>query len=789
MSNRLNTAVAPLIAASLVASALLAVSSNAAWAQPPAGSPYFTDPQQSQVQDATSHSIGQVNMITCIMSSMRPDALVNEGPYNALIDQNVCNAAKENSTSNSSSSGSSAQAPDYMSAVVNSTRASDNDPMIVSAWLSINQQGAPVTVYAHISATTAPTDSDPYGTFRMDYCGKSSSGGCLINGYIQGGNGALSHYEDDEGGGNGGSQITALALSSVGTSSGGGSVDVTQSQNGQSQTQSFNFSYDSTYYYREDGSNAFECFSRDASDPATLFSVGQYGLYDATTGAEITLNSGFPIQYTVSNQIYQGFVGYYGLSTQAGSPAPASGTTVQKINYQNGSTSTASYTLVTNGGVLARFTRQTTTLKLIDGIQLQVFINDVSGSALPDANTTYIISWSEAAQQFVATGETQCGPNGCQNGPLSNGDASISIDPSFWSNNGLQGWSQSLGSGSISVALNAPGSPLDATTVTYYSQDLVYPDDANLPASLYCVSDCPTAGTLQSYFTQGSGNSVASPFISATFNAWLPTTSPVAYGLSGNVLTGGDGSSTPALYTNSAAYLQYPQYQNGVSSGHLVANLSDAACGTDPDTQMPQYCDWSMASAAVYYQWQTGPNNWNQFTAVKDSTNAYVHFDAPINVTFNVPANTSGNVPYGNYAGTTMILQYGGFGNLWGIPGSCISSLTNQPLACNDPSGTATYVAAFEIPYDPGATPQQGVVTTSSGGATTTYLVKWLNRQILLAQKPTSTCVSAGLSTAGATLPSASGLEDPSDPSSSVYNGVEPTVTGAPRVIQGQVMY
>ena len=60
---------------------------------------------------------------------------------------------------------------------------------------------------------------------------------------------------------------------------------------------------------------------------------------------------------------------------------------------------------------------------------------------------------------------------------------------------------------------------------------------------------------------------------------------------------------------------------------------------------------------------------------------------------------------------------------------------------------------------------------------------------ILLAQKPTATCTSAGLATTSATLPDSSGLQDPGSSSSSVYNGVEPSITSAPRVIQGQVMY
>src|SRR5262249_33693524 len=171
----------------------------------------------------------------------------------------------------------------------------------------------------------------------------------------------------------------------------------------------------------------------------------------------------------------------------------------------------------------------------------------------------------------------------------------------------------------------------------------------------------------------------------------------------------------------------------------------------------------------------TGPNSWDQFTALKDSNNAFVHFDAPLNVKFVVPANTSGQLPYGNYAGTTMVLQYGGFGDLWGIPGTCVSTITNLTVACsNDP--TVRYVPAFTIPYDPNANPQQGVVTTTSNNVTTTYLVKWLNREIRFAQESTSTCTGApeNLTVTSATLPDSSGLQDPSNSSSAAYNGVEP---------------
>jgi hypothetical protein len=768
-----------------------ATASAVATAGPPSTSAYFTDPQNTQVQDATSQSIGQVNMITCVMSSMRPDALVNQGPYAALIDKNKCDAQKESSTSNSGGSSGASQAPDYMSAIVNSTRASNSDPMIVSAWISINQDKTPVTVYAHINATTAPSASDPYGTFRLDYCGKAASGGgCMMNGYIQAGNGTLSYYESDSGGGGGGggNQTTALQLTSVGTTSGTGSLNAPDNQGGQV---AFDFAYDRNYFLRSTNGTP-QCFNRDATAPGTGLSVWQYGLYDSSTGDRINRNSGFPIQFAGSDgKTYQGYIGYYGLNSQPGAPAPTDGSTVQKVDYSNGAATTATYKVLVNGGRLTRFKKQTTTLKAIDQIQFNAFVNSVTGSGLPDPNAQYVMNWDESSQKFIVTGEIQCGQNGCQTGPLSNNQASVSVDPSFWSGMGLQGWSQSLGGGDLFIALNAGGTPLDTTAVVYHSQDLVYPGDT-VPTPLYCVNNCPSAASIQAYFQQ-SGSSVTSPYLASTYNNFQPATTAVSYGLdsSGTLI---DSSQGQVVDINASDYQNYPQFQQGVMSGRLVGSLSDLQCGTGSNNGPPQYCDWAAASNAdVYYQWQTGPNSWDQFTAVKDGGGAIVKFDAPLNVNFTVPANTSGSgaagPPYGNYAGTTLVLQYANFGDLWGVPGTCVSPSTNQTVDCNDP--TARYVSAFEIPYDPTATPHQGAVTVNSNGATTTYLVKWLNREIRFASEPASTCTTApeNLKVTPATLPTSSGLQDPSSSSSTVYNGAEPTVTSAPRVIQGTVEY
>jgi len=58
-------------------------------------------------------------------------------------------------------------------------------------------------------------------------------------------------------------------LSSIGTASGSGSVDITGSSNS---TSGFDFAYNSSYFLRSDGTDSM-CFSRDASDPNTGISV------------------------------------------------------------------------------------------------------------------------------------------------------------------------------------------------------------------------------------------------------------------------------------------------------------------------------------------------------------------------------------------------------------------------------------------------------------------------------------------------------------------------------------
>lgn len=760
MKRTTSGALAPLAAA--VAMAMAAAVSAPAFADPPANSAYATDPQHSYVEDATSRGIGQVNMITCIMSAMRPDALVNDGAYIALVDMQKCDPNARASTDNASgATGASA----YATATVNSTRTSNSDPMRARIWID-DPETPDAIISVNVSATAAPTAVNPYGQFRLDYCGNmAGTPGCAFNGFLEGTTAGVAYFEREQGDGGGGTK--ALRMTATSATAGSGSLHM-ESGN---EAATFSFAYNADYYRRSDDGGD-QCFARDARDPETGMSVWRYGLYDST-GARVERNSGFPIEYTHAGTNYRGYLGYYGLSLPAAAQEVlVNGDTVEKVDYGNGNTPTrTAYTVLKAGGKLMKYTRHVRTLHEIDQIKFTTWIGMEASSFFAGAqpNTQYELNWDDAAGNFKVTGQMSCGNNGCNTQNL---PSPQSVDASFWtSRGGIQGWSQQLG-GELFVNLQGVGSPVDSSQVqvAYRSQDLVYP--SQLPAGLHCLRDCPTAASMAAYFTQGS--QAQSPFVASSANNFQPTVAGNVINYTSDASTALllDGASAPVVLNVSRDALDGSQFRNGVRTGKLFVNLADAECDVGSGT----YCEWRINSLDVYYQWETGVQPYNQFAAVKNANGQFVNFDAPLQVNFTVPQGTA----YGQYAGQSIVLQYGGFGDLWGLPGICVSPTTNQEVACD--GGEVRYVPSFVIPHDT----THGIVTANG----TTYYVKWLEREIRFARKNLAVCDAAGLSVpTSSPLPTATDLRDPSDPASPIYIGIRPVVTTAPRVIQGEVKY
>jgi hypothetical protein len=750
--------------AAIAAAIGFALSPVAALAAPPAGSPYNTDPQNSHVFDQTSQAIQQVNTITCYVASMRPDLMVNQGDYIALVNQTHCDPNSSASASASSSGG--ADAASYQPVIVKSTRADNNSPMMGAVWIDQDHQGQPGTIFAALNASEAPSATNPYGTFTVNFC-QLMQGACTEQGALSGSAAGLTFVDDNQQGGNNGDHTTTqLALTKGAGDSGAGAVVLTDLTN--PGTVTYQFAYNANYFHRSDGSSP-HCFDRSLANAD--ISAWSYGLYDGN-GNRVTRNSGFPIIFSSGGTTYQGYAGYWGVNLQPGAPALVTGSTVTKQNF-DGTPGTA-YSVVAAAGRLTKYTRQASTLAQFAKVHFSLsFFTTLSGgttTALIAAGapsnggalvqgTQYDVYWDGSAFQVDAF--TNC--NGqCVTQTLTGNVPLAAADLNPQSLNpppDLNAWSQSYG-GPVSI----PGTTIAAAfsmnpsgNVYYYSQNVVYPGAAGGPANLYCVLNCPTATAI---------NGGVTPFDAGTSNQWGGGTNVVTYHLNGSGdLDDGSGS---AVLTSGP--LLNGMYQNGVNSGRMVDDAEGGAASLACPNNGMDYCESQAGALAYYYEWATGPNSWNQFIGLQ-SGGSYLQFDPPLSVSFAVPNSAS----YGPAAGSTVVLEYDSFGQLNGIPGQCVDPSTNSVVSCN--AANARYVPAFAIPFDP----VLGVVSDTNGN---TYYAKWLDAEVRFSLAP-GQCAALTLSTPA--LPSLSSLQNPSSPSDPTYIGPEPTLSPppAPSVVDG----
>lgn len=728
-----------------VALSALLLAGTAARAQIPANASYITDPQNVYVEDDTSQGIANLNMVLCVIGALNAGAMVNTGPYIALVDMNKC-------SNKGGGSSNAAGATNFATAVVNVTRATNNDPMIGKMWLSVTDGGGSSEVLAYLSATQSPSAASPYGVFRMDYVG-IQSGQIGFNGFVDAEPAAISQYETGPKSSN-----TAMALAASSTGSGAGTIATVGGS-------TFNFAYNASYFRRSDGTNDL-CFDRSMANAQR--SVWEYGTYSANDGSRVDLAyPGFPVLATYGGNSFYGFANYWGINFQGldfnsipdAHPITAIAVTDQRPN------NTSSYSVSKVGGKLTLWTQQSATLDALNAIPLTVNIDLTgltSGNSAATGFQNWQLQWSTATQTFTVTGMQQCNNNGCLITALT---PVASVNADAFDTAPISGFADSYG-GNINIPqTGAPHVASDA--VFYYLQSTVIPGSAAL--SLQCLSQCPTAAALAAFAV---GNSQATPFGNGTDQQWFsaPSANTVTYSFDAGGLEDVSGAAPVPMILEQAS--QFPSgsfySQNGINTGWLFdtpLTLANCPSGTPAGTVCQP------ANPARYYTWQTGPQQWNQSLWLTNGTTV-VPFDAPENIAYTVPTGAA----YGSFAALPILLQFDGFGNLNGIPSICVDPVDNATVDCSAPN--ARSVPMFSIP--------DGSTLTLPTPATP-LIVKALSAELrLLDLGPSATSACAAMTLTPVTPPSG-GTHDPSSSSDSEYLGVEPTVTGAPKVIDGVV--
>ncbi|MDD1794068.1 hypothetical protein LRP50_13075 [Enterovibrio sp. ZSDZ42] len=613
------------------------------------GTEYSNATTKSYVWNEALEPIELVNSILCFTAQFNMTEFANSGPYLVLADEGACFDDSEDGSTGQSSGASNT--PSYLKAVANVTRESDSSPLIANVWIPEMGTGSDEQAIRFKAVITeGASDSDPFGqfTFNFDFFDNFSDltalgGGEVLTVDSVEGSIGFTLYESSQHGASTYTQSASVVMSSDRSDG----IALTSSDNGGAYALSFsssnvllqNASDFSSLPYKS-GDNTGTCLSRTAFDS----SVNRYDLFNASTGAQIDVNSGFPIRYASANDANYdsyGYIGYWGLWSEV-EGAVTNGETVVK---DDGGVQTP-YTVVTAPGRLIKNTVKTLSLSDARGVSFSYWDNSVFSDSSFDQ---WVVSYMTASQDsvgsdgFYKTGKLSWG----QNGPTITAFGPTQIVLS--SNESLYMYSEQLG-GEVKYLQGK-------TSLTYYEQSFVNGSETGSgellnggSVTLYCYDNCPIGtlaiGDLGTWSGPFETNGVQRQFTFSTSGGNALTlvsvnsSEPVRYDAS---LTQNDINSTPHSW--------------GVRSGPMVTS-----------TVTNSYDIYDPSIVTEYYVWETGLQNWNQLTAITDGSGDVVSFEKPIQFAYtHADANDrSGNA--GNFAGQTFLVNYGGNGDFWGIP-------------------------------------------------------------------------------------------------------------------------
>ncbi len=742
----------------------------------PAASDYVNDRVTVYVNERSLESFRSVNEILCMLGQSRYDVMLNRGYYRAQVDKNLCSGNRSDASSagqTATDQSSGASRPRYEEWVLDSYRASAQSPHIVRIWVhseSDNPNDTPQIIYAKVVITEGTDTAPPYGLFTANFKAylPTDLTTIMYKGFLNAerdpvyGKILLKFSTEDKDS----FVIEKATLDKAADGSGGaGSVFKAESYPlTDPKATRFNLAYDATNFLRTENTGSSVCLDRLNYDVSTW----KYALYTTTTpkGKRVKVNSGFPVM--VGNTY--GWIGYWGSWFPAGMTVN-NGDTVYKHDYATNVDTP--FTVIRPGGKLKKHTKNLSTLGGIKSIPLVWWDN---------LGNVYLVAWDSLTKSFYTLAQ--------QN----SSGAWQTITPTMFPLNALPWvemgfWSQSLGGmalvkfppplnyGDPATAANCGHNAVsgtydcslvatalnDSIPVVFYSENIIYPTDT-VPAALACFENCPLATALTTSMPYRldvvSYQSGTSPALA----------SYASYSFSTTTMRLTDALTAAAIATTTTD----TAYRNGITGGPLIdpADLNLLACDWDANSTCAGKA-WT--ALPVFYTWETGPNEWNQFTGLKDASGNPVRFDPPLQVQY-VHSQPSTTAPDFKYNGTTFFLEYAGFGDLQGIPGKCVDIDKGEDADCNDGATNKAirWVPEFNIPSTNAIGNLTEVTNVSTG---TKYFVKALEQEERM-KDAIGGCV--GLVTVAYTLPSMSSWINP-------LIGPEPYVPAAPAVVGGVV--
>jgi hypothetical protein len=733
----------------------------------PPGSDYERDKTFTFVEEHSVGAFETINEILCMAAQTKYEAMLNRGPYKALVDRNQCEADKDDASGaeGESSQSSGAAAPSYMQWTVDSSRRDNASPHIVTVWVREGGEEGErhhepaKLIFAKLVITESASADNPYGIFTLNFeahplepglpaarvNGEEFDGEPIFKGFMRterslAGDVLLQFISS---GGGGSESSTEKATLSRYAAGGRGTTSVHFEFEGQVEDATFDIAFSDDHFLRDDGAER-QCLDRNDFDETAW----RYGLYDAETGSRVSPRSGFPVKAIIDGRQHYGWIGYWGTWFPE-DVSLETGATVYRLGY--GDQEGTPYEVFRAGGKLRRHTRVDLTLAGIKNVPLEYW-DDTQ-------QHRYRIIWDGASFQKVARFDDATGMWDALEPAETLSLSSVRSDR-------MSLWSQALG-GNVRVRLactsNEPAGPEtpptfscaahDSSPVVLYADSIIYPSDV-VPTTLACMNRCPNGANDASgglFFDDAALHYQETPPGSASYIAY-------AFDAAGMLLV---KSGTPIVQTVENAFHPW-----GVRSGPLfeptAANLARLACEWDATGQST--CGWqAWDTLDEYYTWETGPNEWNTFTGLENADGEIERFEPPLAVRY-VHAQSDPEAQDHKYNGATFYLEYSGFGDLHGIPGKCVDRATGTDVSCGP---NTRWVPEFTVPDG-----------SEVAGEAQTYLCKALEKEQRMRSVPLEECT--GLRLVSYELPRIADWRPPDI-------GAEPVVTDPPAVVGGVI--
>lgn len=635
-------------------------------------SQYSTDSQDFHIWNQALEPIELVNSILCFTNQMKATEFVNSGPYKALVDDSAC---FDNEDSNTGQSTAASNTPTYMEVTVDAVRDSDSAPLVVSVWIPALETGEDEqSIKFKAVVSEGASEDDPFGqfTFNYDFYNNITSSTPVGGGEVKTINSAVGKigftlYESSTRDGFEHSQSASVVM----TDNRAEGIALTASSFGTS-GQAYGLAFDENHVLIQtadrysdlgfqNGDNSGSCLSRTDFTEA----VWRYDLYDAQSGDRITVNSGMSFSYDSDGDNQNdshGHVGYWGIWTEHPG-AIANGDTITTENSTTAETELL--TVVKAPGRLIKLSVESLTLANARGINFSYWDDSAYQHNYERWSVNYLTVNDDNVQSdgFYKVAGVRWG----EQGPESTAITPILITVA--SNQTLHMHSDQLG-GNVKYKQGDNSLSFYKETFINGSETATGELFANGSTSLHCVERC-LLGTLSASELESYDGPYAAQSQSVN-DAISYSMSPTGDNAMTLIRT---SNSEPVRYASDLTEQTLAQSAHawGVRSGAMITSDVLASLSNPWDIYNPEI-------VSTFYVWETGLNDWNQLTTVRDSSGAIRTFDKPIQFTYTHSNNNDRTGDAGEHNGKTLLLSYGGNGDLWGIPHQHTESERTYPL-------------------------------------------------------------------------------------------------------------